>query len=424
MAKKSSYAWVVIICMAIITFLIIGMTLNTMSLFMTPILEAHSDWSAAAYGVTSTVQSIVGVVAMLIVGKLLERFGCKKIIIFSVVCNVGMLLLCAFGESLSIFYVAYGLFGLAFNLGAQVEAPILVTNWFAKKQGVALGINAAAMGAGGIAGAPLATLLIESVGYKTTYIIFAVVVGVLGIIASLLIVDKPPQGVKRLYEEEGVDQLEMPGQNVALTGLTFTQAIKTKQFWMIFVGGALCMMPFMCYSATLGNVMITAGMAAVAAGIVVTVYNVVQTGSGFLCGWSIDKFGPMRVIWIGNICFVLFCVLTRFSSTLGDWSLWAGGALLMGVKSAFFISPFQLLVSKVFGQKEYGKILPIVMIPVCVATLPLPIYTGVLDRTGSYDSTFLISAVLVIVGGVLLTLCKKAYKERQETAAAETSEGK
>jgi MFS family permease len=419
MAKKSSYGWVVIISMAIVTFMIVGMTLNTMSIFMTPILDAHSDWTAAAYGVTATVQSIVGVIAMFMVGKLIGKFGCKMVVTFSVICNVAMLLLCAFAESLSVLYIGYGLFGLAFNLGAQVQAPILVNNWFAKKQGLALGINAAAMGAGGIVGAPIATMLIESLGYQTTYIIFAAVVGVFGLIASLLIVNKPPQGVKRLYEDEAsTEALEESGAtaDVPLRGLTFMEALKTKEFWMILIGGGLCMMPFMCYCVTLGNVMITCGMAAVAAGMVVTVYNFVQTGMGFIGGAAIDKFGPMKVIWFGNICFVLFCLLTRFSNVLGEWSLWGGGAVLMGIKAAFFIAPFQLLVAKVFGRKEYHKILPIVMIPVAVATLPLPIYTGVLDATGSYASTFIISAVLVIVGGVLLNLCKKLYKEKEESA--------
>ncbi len=406
MAKKSSYGWVVVICMAIVTFMIIGMTLNTMSVFMTPILEAHPDWTAAAYGVTSTVQSIVGVIAMFMVGKLMEKFGIKAVIIFSVLCNVAMLLLCAFGQSLGMFYVAYGLFGLAFNLGAQVEAPILVGNWFAKKQGTALGINAAAMGAGGVIGAPIATALVQSVGYQKTYLIFAIVVGVCGLVASFLIVEKPPEGVKKLYDDGVVEAA--PGETVKekVWGPTFTEAIKTKEFWMVFIAGGLCMMPFMCHCVTLANIMYVCGMTIAVAGLVVTIYNVVQTLMGFVCGFSIDKFGPLVVVWIGSICYVVATLLFRSSGSLGTWALWLGGAGLMGIRAAFFIAPFQLLVGKIFGNREYGKILPIAMIPVCVATLPLPLYTSVLDKTGSYNGTFIISAALVLLGCIIFTVLK------------------
>lgn len=406
MANKSSYAWVIAACIVVITSCVIGIVLNTASLYMVPILEAHPDWTSAAYGVTQTVQSIVAIFTLLFAGFVINRIGARKTLFFCVAAIVAMQLLLAFGDSLMVFYVAYALFGMSCWIVALITPAILTNAWFAKKQGLVLGLNGAAMGLGAVAFAPIVSGWIANHGYQKSYLYCAVIIAVFGGVACVLLRDKPAPGVKRLYADETESDARA---EEATDGMSFGQAVRTKEFWLIAIGMFLINSPFMCYVSVLSNFVMGAGMTLAMAGIFITFYNAVQTAAGLGGGFALEKLGDKAVVFIGAGMFCACCVIGHFLSSLGMDSLWVFGALL-GIRAACLIAPIQVLTRRVFGGKAFAQILSIIMILFSISSLPTPLYNAVHDATGSYAATFMPSLAATAVGCVMIACVKVGKK--------------
>ena len=82
LVKSSNYAWVVLILLILMQFVYAGLTLTTVTAYMAPILEAHPEVSRTAYALPITLNGGANAIMSIFYGKLVEKFGMKKMISF------------------------------------------------------------------------------------------------------------------------------------------------------------------------------------------------------------------------------------------------------------------------------------------------------------------------------------------------------
>ena len=97
LVKSSNYAWVVLILLILMQFVYAGLTLSTVTLYMEPILEAHPEVSRTAYALTITLNGGANAIMSIFYGKLVEKFGMKKMISFCSLLMIAGVLLYANG---------------------------------------------------------------------------------------------------------------------------------------------------------------------------------------------------------------------------------------------------------------------------------------------------------------------------------------
>ena len=126
---------------------------------------------------------------------------------------------------------------LSIGTGASLSVIMsVVSRWFYKKRGLALGIATSGTGLGVLVVSPFAAYLISSVGWRTSYVVLAVVVWLVVIPVAMLLRQDPreigafPDGVNSTTG--GASRID-EGKVSSSTGLTLREAMGTRRFWLM-----------------------------------------------------------------------------------------------------------------------------------------------------------------------------------------------
>src|SRR5690606_8151183 len=93
---------------------------------------------------------------------------------------------------------------LLISFASAVPAQALVSRWFVKRAGLAMGLTAFGASAGGILAPPLVVTLLPQVGWRETWWLGAAVIGLLALPAIVLAVrDRPGPQDSKAYVGEG-----------------------------------------------------------------------------------------------------------------------------------------------------------------------------------------------------------------------------
>lgn len=226
------YAWVILFAACILS-VISRADSASFGVFIDP-LVAQFGWTRGDISLAYSLAFIAGLPAVVIMGALGDRYGARKLMIgASLLIGTGTVLLGTIKE-LWHFYVFYGLFvGSLGNAAFTVLLPVIVTRWFHKRMGVALGIYWAAMGAGPMIFAPLFRWLIETYGWQRSFTLIGFVAGGMLMTFSLLIRSSPYEKGVSAYGAESAAR-ELPAS--AATGIVpagLREVLSQRPVWLL-----------------------------------------------------------------------------------------------------------------------------------------------------------------------------------------------
>jgi MFS family permease len=196
------YAWVILAASCVLS-IVSRADSASFAVFIDP-LVAQFGWKRGDISFAYALAFLAGMPAMVAMGWLGDRYGARKLMIgASLLISVGTVLLGTIKE-LWQFYVFYGLFvGSLGNAAFTVLLPVIVTRWFNRHMGVALGIYWAAMGAGPMIFAPLFRWLIDTRGWERSFTLIGIVLGGILLAFSALIRSSPHEMGLSAYGAEG-----------------------------------------------------------------------------------------------------------------------------------------------------------------------------------------------------------------------------
>jgi len=200
---------------------------------------AEFGWSLTEATLLFTYKNIASAsAALFLLGPLLRRFGLRKLMIGSFIgTGLGMTAFLAV-ESLLTYYLAGILLGLG-SAAATVGTNVLVSRWFYRNQGLAVGVALTGASVGGIVSPVLTVALIEAAGWRAA-------VASLGLLIWLVAL---PIYVWKAMEEPSSKDVESeigssaeylrPADDDARSGdaACLAAICRTKRFWLI--AGAL-----------------------------------------------------------------------------------------------------------------------------------------------------------------------------------------
>ncbi|WP_228720899.1 MFS transporter [Arthrobacter sp. 260] len=157
-----------------------GLLYYSLPVAVVPIAQ-DTGWSAAAITAAFSAGLIVSAVVGIWVGRLLDQRGPRRLMVTGSLVGVAALLLVAAAPNLPVFVAAWLVAGLAQAAVFYQPAFVVLTRWYGPARVRALTTLTLVAGFASPIYAPLTALLIESVGWRSAYVVLAVALAVVTI---------------------------------------------------------------------------------------------------------------------------------------------------------------------------------------------------------------------------------------------------
>ncbi len=383
------------------------------SLFVKP-LEASLGWARGHVMVGFTIYFIVMGLTSPLIGRIVDRHGPRRVIPFgALVMGLGFVLASRTND-LALYYAAYVVIGSGSAGMGIVPCSAVISNWFKRRRGAALGIMSAGMGAGGVVMAPVVAHLLVAFDWRTAYLAMGIIICAVTIPLSLAFIRTRPADMG-LYPDGDTADMEIPRDgspsHVEQQGISLRQAATTTAIWLIGVSffvsgfsntGALhAPVPF------LEDIGFPTATAAAALG---TLGLGSATGKVFF-GWLCDRIPPRRASAIGLLLQLSgILVLLTIRADSPEASIWAY-ALLLGFGLGSWLPTMSMLVSTTFGLAYYGSVFGLIAFLESAGTSLGPLFAGLMfDATGTYYYAFVTFAALYAIAIPAVLLVRRPHR--------------
>ena len=215
-------------------------------LFQSALLNEFPGWTRGEVSRGATAWWLAVAVAGPVIGRLIDTYGVKRIMLISAAASGLVFILLSFISALWHLYVLYAALGIACAGISVVAVGAAVSNWFFRRRGTAMGVAVTGIGLGGLALVPLASFLYSHIGWREAYLILGGITWVVLIPTVALLIKASPGEMGLLPDGEAVEPLsavDPPANAVAgAEGWTLSAASRTPTFWLIFAALFLAQM--------------------------------------------------------------------------------------------------------------------------------------------------------------------------------------
>ena len=209
---KSSlhYAWIVLAAACVLSIAARADSAS-FAVFVDPLVERFG-WKRGDISFAYALAFLLGLPTTLAIGWLGDRFGARPLMLFaSIVISVGTVMLGTITE-LWQFYLYYALFvGSMGHAAFNVLLPVILTRWFKRHMGLAIGAYWAALGSSPVLFAPLFSWLIETRGWQHAFTYIGVGLGIVLFGFSFLIRGRPADKGLTAFGDEDVTEARSAG---------------------------------------------------------------------------------------------------------------------------------------------------------------------------------------------------------------------
>ena len=403
--QKFFYGWI----MTVITFIGMGLInylgVSSFALFVTPVVKTMGI-TATAFLLCATMISLGSAFGAMAGGKLLDEKGLRLTGTLSAVLMMAGFIVLRFAGSLLIFYICYFAIGFGAAATGVIFINKMVGRWFIRLRGTVTGICSAGQSTFTFLLSKIIAARIESSGYKSAYLLIAVIL--LGVAVMLaLFVRERPQDIGQLPDGDAVQNADAQRVPDAV-GMSAGEALKTKALWLILIAFGLNTMAglgvIQTYNAHFQSVGYTALMAATA----VSVYGLGGIFARILWGRIADIIPYKTVSLLGYIFLIgslLFLASVRSAGS--SLPLYVFG-IAFAIGNGF---PFVIMVkylSDNFGTRAFGMLSGYTYTAMMLGSMAgIPMAGFFFDRTGSYSTAYIVFAVIDAISYALLLMVKK-----------------
>jgi MFS family permease len=304
-------------------------------------------------------------------------------------------------RSLTEVYLAYGL-GVGLGIGCSyVPAVGAVQRWFVRRRGFASGLAVSGIGVGTLVVPPLASWLIETLGWRETYLAFGIFAVVAGGGMALMIEDDPRL---RGLAPDG-DALRSDAQPSVVAGAPLASALTSRRFIGLYAACFICSFGLFVPFVHLVPYALDHGVAQSAAVLLVGAIGVGSTAGRFLLGGLADRLGRPLSFLLMFVGMGLSFVVWFFSTSLWPLALFA---LAYGVFYGGFVALAPAIVIDYFGAHHASSLIGILYTSVAFGTLIGPSAAGfAFDVSHSYTLPILVSVGAYVVASAVLAATSK-----------------
>jgi MFS family permease len=382
---------------------------STFALFYVALLGEFA-WSRGEAAIGYSLSWLLLVVFSPLCGWLYDRWGARSLV------PVGGLVLGAAlaltGQSTTLWHyaLAFGVLGAAGIASIQMPAAAIVSRWFVRSRGAALGVVSAGAKTSVVIFYPLNTWLIITLGWRAAFVVFALIVALVTVpLASLLYRDRPDIDGQR--ENSPEPETEPRGVAVTAADWTLGAALRSVSFWAVCAMWCLGVIGYQIVTTHQVAHAVDRGFSPLTLGWVFALGGACTVAGNLLGGALSDRWGREWVFTLGSAIGIAGIGCLGWLEGAADLPL-----LLLyaasGVGFGMWIALLTAIPADLFAGPHFGAILGAANGSAGLGGFIGPLLGGWLfDITGSYQLSFAVAA-LAIAGSAGATWVAAPRKSR------------
>jgi MFS family permease len=339
---------------------------------------------------------IVGPVFGFIAGWIVDRFGPRRVMLVGIL--MAGLALVGLGSvsSLGWFYFFYLFNALGYVCGGPLPNQVLLSRWFDKSRGKAMGFAYLGIGLGGAIVPLLATWLIQKLNWHHALMTLGVLMLAISLPMAFFVKEFPPG-----YRTSG-----SKGSDRAPVGPVFRRGA----FYLLAVGS-------MCSIGAVGGTMqnlklflsLDQKLAQAEIARVASLILVSSLIGRILMGWLADRL-PKKYVMI-LIYGIVACSIPLLFYASSAVALYTFAVVFgIGLGGDYMIIP--LMAAEIFGVRVLGRLMGVILTADGIAEAVSPVVVAAIrDRTSAYTSGFAMLVVLAALGALAVSFLPKRGRD-------------
>lgn len=398
--QNLSVRWVYLV-VGIIAMLFAGI-IYAWSILKSP-FSADFGWTTENLALNFTLTMTFFCVGGFVGARLAKRIGAKlSIIISGILAAVGFVLTSFLGGgSVALLYVTYGLLaGLGIGIAYNVIIAT-VSAWFPDKKGLCSGCLMMGFGASALILGNLAASMMEgTLGWRTTYLILGIALGVVLVVAGLIL--KKPGADVALPQPKAAKAASK--ESFEARDFTTGEMLRRPSFWMAF----LCLVFLTAVGSSVisfaKDLALSVGAATSLATTLVGVLSVCNGLGRIITGAVFDAMGRRFTMIAASVITVVAAGVTLLAVSIGSLPLCIVGLCLTGISYGTSPTVSSAFTSAFYGQKYFSTNFSIVVFNMMFASFIATGASKLLVISGGYVVPFVMLLALTVIS-LILNLC-------------------
>jgi len=333
-------------------------------------------------------------------GWIVDKYGPRKMLMTGAFMTLIAFLGLSMMKSLSLFYTSYVFVALGYVFGGPLPCQVLISRWFTKNRGKAMGIAYLGIGTGFTIVPQLVAWMEKNLGWNMALVALGIIIVLVSVPLAMFVKDSPSKTDVSIKPEPAV-----PIKTI----------LRNPWFYILAIGS-------MCSIGAVGGVnqhlklyMKDLAMEDAAIANIISLVAFMSLGGRVVMGWLADLF-PRKYVMIliyllvgGSIPLLL---MPDFPGRLYVFAVVFG----LGLGGDYMIIP--LMAGDLFGVRTLGRVMGIVLVADGIAEATLPMLVGDLfDKFGTYNYGFIILIGLALIGTLVISWLPKRKQNLAEASA-------
>lgn len=398
-SSRFHYGYIIVFCCCLIMGINIGLVMSCAGIFYKPVSK-ELNVSLGDFGLYMTFVYLFSTLMLSVAGKLMDKYSARWLLTLSSgVLGLVYVMMSMFSVIWQ-FYIAGAVIGLSLAFLLYLSYPTMINRWFNTRVGFFIGLCSAASGVGGVLFNPLAGYLISNYGWRTTYLLFGIVILIVVTpLLALLLRNYPADKREKAYGEKQAETIK--------SGIDYAVAIKSPVFYALIVF-AFLMISVSTLNLFLPTYVTSIGYSVEQSAFVASAIMLGVTIGKVALGWLNDKnalLGIFASVGMGIVGFILLLLGKSGIVVL------TGGGFLFGWAYAGVTVETALLVRTVFGSKDYAKIFSNISIALASGGALMSGGWGYIADYLDFKIILTIGIILLIISGIIAFSALKTHRK-------------
>jgi predicted MFS family arabinose efflux permease len=375
------------------------------SVLMVP-LQLHFGWDRATVSLTAAVGIFLYGLVGPFVAALFLSLGIRRTMIGGLLLMAGATFASRWMTESWQYLLSWGVVsGIGSGAITSVLGAAVVNRWFAKRQGLVMGLLSASTATGSLIFLPFLAWLTRAGAWQP--VVEAVSIGCLALIplVALFVPEHPEDvAVRRFGEEPGAPPPDRKPAGIGLALTALVRASRVPMFWLLFGTFFVC---GLTTNGLVGTHLIAFcgdhGIAPFAAAGLLSTMGLFDLFGTTASGWLTDRYDPRKLLFVYYGLRGLSLIVLPFLD-FGAMNL-AIFAMFYGLDWIATVPPTVALANRTFGPREAPIVFGWIMVGHQIGAATAAFGGGLIrEQTGSYAPAFVIAGAFAVLAAAAIVL--------------------